>query len=179
MDETTILEGWRMIVDSTVEPVMPMLRAVGKIPSGLFVLTAGQGPQMCAMLVSFVQQLSMEPICIGAAVHKDRAIGKAIEHGGGFTLNICHAGDRALLRRFAGRSFMGDAAALKDLPSRHLPNGAVVLTEACAYVCCERPRVLDFGGDHLLYVGIAADGDVLTPDDARPMVHVRHDGSKY
>ena len=71
-----------MIIDSTVEPILPLFRAVGKIPSGIFILTTGHGPDASAMLVSFVQQLSREPICIGVAIHRDREIANVIQHTG-------------------------------------------------------------------------------------------------
>ena len=167
-----------MIIDSTVEPVLPLLRAVGKIPSGLFVLVAGEGPYQSAMLVSFVQQLSFEPLCLGVAIHKDRGIGDIIEKSGFFTLNICSAGDKGLMRKYARHALTGDAA-LADVAHRKLPRGGVVLLEACAYVHCSFSHRVGYHADHELFIGIAQEGDVTADSAAKPVIHTRHDGSKY
>ncbi len=167
-----------MILDSTVEPVLPILRAVGKIPSGLFILTTGEGPDVSAMLVSFVQQLSFEPLCIGVAIHKDREIGKSIEKSRFFTLNICSVGDKGLLRKYARQALTGDAA-LADVVHRKLPDGGIVLSEACAFIHCRFCARLSYHADHELFIGIAQDGDLAADSAAKPMIHTRHDGSKY
>jgi flavin reductase (DIM6/NTAB) family NADH-FMN oxidoreductase RutF len=167
-----------VIIDSTVEPVLPMLRAVGKIPSGLFILTTGDGPEFSAMLVSFVQQLSFEPLCIGVAVHRGRAIGDVIEKSGFFTLNICSAGDKGLLRKYARQALTGDAA-LAGVAHHKLPEGAIVFPEACAYVHCRFSHRVSFHADHELFIGVVEAGDMPPDQGAKPMVHTRHDGSKY
>ena len=167
-----------MIIDSTVEPVLPILRAVGKIPSGLFILATGECPRISAMLVSFVQQLSFEPLCIGVAIHKDREIGATIEKSGFFTLNICSAGDKGLLRKYARHVLTGDAA-LADVVHRKLPDGGIALPEACAFIYCRYCSRVSYHADHELFIGIAQDGDLIADSAAKPMIHTRHDGSKY
>jgi len=167
-----------MIIDSTVEPVLPVLRAVGKIPSGIFILTAGSGPGAAAILVSFVQQLSREPMCIGVAIHQARQIAPIIEESRGFTLNICHAGDKILMRKYARHAMMGEDA-FAGMRTRRLENGAIVLLDACAYIWCDYHRRIDFGADHDLFIGIATIGDLISDDNAKPVVHIRHDGSNY
>ena len=167
-----------MIIDSTVEPVLPLLRAVGKIPSGIFILTAGHGPEASAILVSFVQQISREPLCIGVALQQARAIGAIIEKNHGFTLNICHTGDRTLLRKYARQALLGEQA-FEGVKTRREPNGATILLDACAWIWCDISRRVEFGGDHELLIGVAAAGDLLGDEQAKPMVHIRHDGSNY
>ncbi len=167
-----------MIIDSTVEPVLPLLRAVGKIPSGLFILTTGAGPDLSAMLVSFVQQLSFEPLCIGVAIHQNRSIGAVIERSGFFTLNICSAGDKLLLRKYARHALVGDQA-LADVVHRKLPDGGVLFPEACAYLHCRFSHRVSYHADHELFIGIAQSGDISDNSAAKPMAHLRHDGSKY
>jgi len=167
-----------MIIDSTVEPVLPLLRAVGKIPSGIFVLTVGNGPNAAAMLVSFVQQLSREPMCIGVGVHQARQIAPIIEESRGFTLNICHAGDKILMRKYARHVQIGDEA-FAGVRTRRLENGAIILLDACAYIWCDFHKRIDFGADHDLFIGVATIGDLNSDSDAKPVVHIRHDGSNY
>lgn len=170
--ETTV------IIDSTVEPILPLCRAVGKIPSGLFVITTGMGPHSTAMLVSFVQQLSREPICIGVALHRNREVSAIIERTGGFVLNICHAGDKNLLRKYARQSLTGDAA-FEGMRTHRLGNGGTILLDACAWIWCDLHQRVDFKTDHELIIGTATEGGLSDDDKAKPVVHIRHDGSNY
>ncbi len=167
-----------MIIDSTVEPVLPILGAVGKIPSGLFILTTGEGPDLSAMLVSFVQQLSFEPLCVGVAIGRGRGIGEIIVRSGFFTLNICSAGDKVLLRKFARNALTGDAA-LAGVAHRKLSEGGVIFPEACAFIHCRFSHRITFHADHELFVGVAQEGDLSAGTGSKPMIHTRHDGAKY
>lgn len=167
-----------MIIDSTIEPVLPLFRAVGKIPSGIFILTTGQGPQASAMLVSFVQQLSREPICVGAAIHQNREITSIIENTGGFVINVCHAGDKTLLRKYARQSLSGDAA-FDGVKTHRLDNGGIVLVDACAWIWCDFHQRVNFKTDHDLIIGVATQGGLSHDEQAKPVVHIRHDGSNY
>lgn len=151
--------------------------ALGRIPSGLFVITAGEGPATLATLVSLVQQVSLEPPCIALAVQPERAIARRLVSGERFGLNILHAGDRGLLRRFAKASAAGTEA-LADVPHRVTPAGAALL-DACAFLECTVTRTLDPGGDHVLVIARVDSGDLLGDPAAKPMVHVRHNGLRY
>jgi flavin reductase (DIM6/NTAB) family NADH-FMN oxidoreductase RutF len=154
------------------------LKAVGRVPSGLFVLTAGKGESAIATLVSFVQQLSIDPLLLGVALKPARAASAVLAREKHFVINILHAGDKSLLRAFAKKSASGkDAFAAVD--SRPLPTGGAVLLEACAFIECELTAVLDVAGDHSLYVGRVVGGDLLGDPGAKPTVHVRQDGGKY
>jgi flavin reductase (DIM6/NTAB) family NADH-FMN oxidoreductase RutF len=167
-----------MIQDSTAEPVIPLLRAIGKIPSGLFIITAGHGAHAAGTLVSFVQQISIEPLYIGVAVRKGGSLAHLLPRAGTFVLNICHSGDKALLRKYAKGTQEGEAA-FSDVRTQRLDSGNMVLLDACAYIECELVKVLEFGGDHDLFIGRASDGDLIGDPPGKPVVHIRHDGSKY
>ena len=169
-----------MIIDSTMEPVLPVLQAIGQIPSGVFIVTVGKAgdAEASGTLVSLVQQVAIEPLYLGLAVRRGRALAAALTPGRKFVLNICHAGDKHLLRHFAKESRNG-AGAFAGVAARQLDSGLTVLTEACAYIECEIVRKLEMGADHDLFIARAHDGALLGDGDLKPMVHVRHDGSKY
>lgn len=173
-----------MIMESTVEPVLPLLQAVGKIPSGLFIATAGRpgSPEAVATIVSFVQQLSFEPLCIGLAIKKGRPLALALAQPSPsrrrFVLNITHAGDKTLLRRYAKSAAIGPQA-FDGVAHRVLESGQAVLLDACAYVECELLTVVDFGADHDLFIGRSVSGDLLGDGAHKPIVHIRHDASRY
>jgi len=157
---------------------MPILQAVGRIPSGLFVVTAGRGEKSSAALMSFVQQISMEPLYVGVSIKKGRALAESMKVGERFVINILHAGDKILLRKYAAAASVGDDVHA-GVRSRTLEHGGVVLLDACAYIECTLEKIVDFGADHDLYVGCAVDGELLGEPTLKPTVHIRHDGSKY
>jgi flavin reductase (DIM6/NTAB) family NADH-FMN oxidoreductase RutF len=167
-----------IIQDSTGKPVIPLLHAIGKIPSGLFIITAGQGSHATGTLVSFVQQISIEPPYIGIAVRKDGALAQSLPKAGTFVINICHSGDKTLLRKYAKGTQEGEAA-FSDVRTRRLDSGNIVLLDACSFIECELVNVLDFGGDHDLFIARARAGDLIGDPPGKPVVHIRHDGSKY
>ncbi len=167
-----------MIIDSTVDPVLPMFRAIGKIPSGLFVLTAGNGADLSAMLVSFVQQVARDPLMIATAIHRERPMAQAIERSGHYVINIVGAGDKALLKKYARHALCGPAAT-DDIQVRRLDNGLYILLDACAWITCRFRQRVDFGADHDLFLGVAEDGGLNDTPHSQPVVHIRHDGSNY
>jgi flavin reductase (DIM6/NTAB) family NADH-FMN oxidoreductase RutF len=166
------------VIDSTVDPILPMFRAVGKIPSGLFILTAGRGPDFSAMLVSFVQQAARDPIMIAAAINRERPMTQAIERSGSFVLSIIGAGDRALLKHYARHALTGSEA-LAGIRHRRLDDGSVILSDACAWIQCRFRQRVEFGADHDLFLGVVEDGGLNETPHPQPVVHIRHDGSNY
>ncbi len=167
-----------MIIDSTVDPILPMFRAIGKIPSGLFILTAGRGPDLSAMLVSFVQQVARDPLVIAAAINRDRPMTHAIEQSGVFIINIIGSGDRVLLKKYARHALAGPVAT-ENMRTRHIDDGGVVLLDACAWIKCRFRQRVSFEADHDLFLGVAEDGGLNESPHCQPVVHIRHDGGNY
>src|SRR5437763_11245331 len=62
--------------------------ALGRIPSGLFILTARRGTQETGMLASWVQQCSFEPPLVMAAVRRGRVLEAWPHPGDHFVHNI-------------------------------------------------------------------------------------------
>jgi flavin reductase (DIM6/NTAB) family NADH-FMN oxidoreductase RutF len=161
------------------DPIPGLLQAIGKIPSGVFVLTTGHGESAVGMLISLVQQISLDPLVIALAVRKGRTMAHALEGPNTrFVLNITAATDKSLLKKYARETVTGSHA-FSGIKHKTLPSGQTVLTDACAYLECELVKIVDFNGDHDLYIGKVLNGELLNEGTAKPTVHVRHDGSKY
>src|SRR5438270_7902044 len=62
--------------------------ALGRIPSGLFILTARRGVQETGMLASWVQQCSFDPPLVMAAIRRGRLLESWLGTGDSFVLNI-------------------------------------------------------------------------------------------
>ncbi len=63
-------------------------KALGRITTGLYIITAKKGEIQSAMLASWVTQASLEPLGVAIAVSKDRAIESLMHVGDRFVLNV-------------------------------------------------------------------------------------------
>src|SRR5437667_9937100 len=89
--------------------------ALGRIPSGLFILTLRRGADIeTGMLMSWVQQCSFDPPLISAALQRGRDVGKLLTPGSGFTLNILDDSQTDMIVHF-GKGFRLDEAAFAGL----------------------------------------------------------------
>jgi flavin reductase (DIM6/NTAB) family NADH-FMN oxidoreductase RutF len=152
-----------------------MIAALGRIPSGLFVLTIRYGDVETGMLTSWVQQCSFEPPQISIALKPERDVWAWLTDGAAFTLNILDDSQTDMIGHF-GRGFALTEPAFTDLAVER-PNGiAPVLSEALAYLDCRVAGRLR-AGDHDLLIGRVVGGEMLS--DGQPMIHVRKNGSHY
>ena len=149
--------------------------ALGKIPSGLFVLTMRHGEKETGMLASWVQQCSFEPPQITVAIKRGREIEEWLKEGALFTLNILDDSQTDMIVHF-GRGFGLDEPAFEGLEVERPKGCPPVLSEALAYLECRLEGRFPTG-DHEVYLGQVIRGKVL--GDGQPMVHVRKSGFHY
>jgi flavin reductase (DIM6/NTAB) family NADH-FMN oxidoreductase RutF len=150
-------------------------KALGRIPSGLYILTATWEGRVETMLASWLQQAGFKPPSISVALARDRAMGRMIAEAKIFGVTILSAEDKGLMKRFA-RPPAGDdpleGVALIDRPGR-----VPVLADGLAWLECELVGVHDFGGDHELVVGRIVAGELLRNGQA--YTHQRKTGFQY
>ena len=150
--------------------------ALGKVPSGLYILTVRHGERATGMLASWVQQAGFEPPSVTAGVRSDRFLVDWIEASGRFTLNQLAVGSKSLIRHF-GRGFAEDAPAFEGLELRNDARGGPVLSAAMAYLDVEVAGQIA-SGDHRIFLARVIAGGILHPD-AEPLLHVRANGFHY
>lgn len=154
--------------------------ALGRIPTGLFILTAEHEERRMGMLTSFVQQVCFEPPMISVAVAKGRAIMPLISESRQF--GLCQLGeqDRIILRKFSAALPPGEDPFLGfELIPSLLPN-LPLLTSSIAYLECELTCHMDVEGDHDLFVGTVRAGACLdTRRKANPHIRIRKNGFEY
>lgn len=151
------------------------MAALGRIPSGLFILTVAADGRETGMLASWVQQCSFSPPRVSAAVAKDRWVLPALTDGTPFVINVIGEGEKKLVAHF-GKGFAPEQPAFDGVEVTRPAAGAPVLTAAHAHIACEvtgRHEV----GDHVLVIGTVVGGAVH--HDARPATHVRRSGAHY
>jgi flavin reductase (DIM6/NTAB) family NADH-FMN oxidoreductase RutF len=157
------------------EALKGMAGALGRVPSGLFILTVRHGAAETGMLASWVQQCSFDPPQVTCAVRRDRAVLQWLEPGVPFGLNVLDEDQTDLLVHF-GKGFELGQPAFNGLDVERPEGAGPVLLDALAYLDC---RVADRhpAGDHELVIGRVVNGRVLS--EGKPMVHVRKNGLRY
>src|SRR5512132_1490204 len=80
----------RIAMNPTSHEKDPILgRAIGKIPSGVYVLTSRAGEaDATAMLASWVQQAAFAPLSLSVAMAKDRPAYDVVRRAGSFVLSV-------------------------------------------------------------------------------------------
>src|SRR5262245_20113460 len=106
-------------------------QALGRIPSGLYILTVQHKGRSTGMLASWVQQSGFDPPMLTVAVRRDRFVTDWIDASGRFALSQLAKGSKSLIRHF-GRGFAAGAEAFEGIELRHDAQGGPVLAAALA-----------------------------------------------
>lgn len=151
--------------------------ALGRIPSGLFIVTWRTGESDHGMLASWVMQAGFEPPLVSLAVGTSRELLGVIRAGGPFAINGLAESQRSLLARFGKPPVAGEDP-FAGLAIGRTPSGLAAFAEAAGWMEC-RPvaEAAVAGADHVLVIGRvdAAGGRAETA----PAVHLRRNGLKY
>ncbi|HBB31868.1 MAG TPA: diflavin flavoprotein A [Cyanobacteria bacterium UBA8803] len=152
-------------------------KALGRLSSGLYVLTTSQGNISTAMFASWVAQASFKPLGISVAVAKDRAIESLLHVGDRFVLNVLEEGNYQKLMKHFLKRFPPGADRFADIKTYPATNGSPILADALAYMECEVKSRMDCGDHWTIYSTISV-GRVSKPD-ALTAVHHRKVGNHY
>jgi flavin reductase (DIM6/NTAB) family NADH-FMN oxidoreductase RutF len=151
-------------------------RALSRIPSGLFVLTAGRGQEATGILASFVQQVGFEPPALCVAVKKGRSLEDLIRRERAFCLAVLDAAGKKLMSHFA-RGFDPGEAAFTGIDLRTSALGIPYPAEAQAFLACRVIGEAADWSDHTVFCGEVVGGEGRI--DQLPLVHVRKNGFQY
>lgn len=160
----------------TDEIKLSLGKALGKIPSGVYILTATHADRSAAMMISWAQQAGFSPPAVSIAIAKDRFLRQLIDAGGAFALSIIGTGDTALMKKYA-RGIPEGEDPFAGIAIGHTPGGAVYLADSLAWLECRLLNTCDFGGDHDLYIAEITAGQVLKNEPS--MTHLRGNGFHY
>jgi flavin reductase (DIM6/NTAB) family NADH-FMN oxidoreductase RutF len=160
-----------MVTDSREE----IGKALGKIPSGVGVLTAKADGSEAAMLASWFQQVAFEPPMISVAVNKSRPILEKIQSSKSFTISLFHTNQKELFAHFA-RGFEPGQDPFQNVKTVQSGVGGSVLADALSFLSCEVTGELD-AGDHKVFLGKVVKGGIL--NEGHSMTHTRKNGFHY
>jgi flavin reductase (DIM6/NTAB) family NADH-FMN oxidoreductase RutF len=153
----------------------PLARALGKIPSGLFVITTLKDGRPSGFLGSFVMQAGFDPPTITVAIGRDRPQLADIRQSGRFAVSILDPASRGLMAPFL-RRVPPPATPFDGLALSRTAAGSFVLAESLAWVDC-RFDGEHASGDHVVVFGEVVEAALLREGD--PATHVRKNGLGY
>lgn len=160
-------------LQSRIAPVL------GRIPSGVFILVAGDGNgRQTGMLTSWVQQASFEPPQVTIAVNKSRYLIDWLQDGSPVTLNQVPKSDNSLFRHFA-KGFDPDANAFVGVDLIPANNGLNALSAALSTLEGTVCGQMDAGDHRILLMTITDAASHKDPAQFEPFVHVRKNGFGY
>ncbi|MEM9136966.1 MAG: diflavin flavoprotein [Cyanobacteria bacterium P01_F01_bin.42] len=154
-----------------------LLKALGRISGGLYILTAKKGDVTGAMLASWVAQASFEPLGFTVAVAKDRAIESLMQVDDRFIINILEEGNHMPLMKHFLKRFPPGADRFEGVKTQIGTNGAPLLSEALAYLECRVVSRMECS-DHWLVYSEVEEGRV-SKTTGQTAVHHRKVASYY
>ncbi|MEL6855822.1 MAG: flavin reductase, partial [Cyanobacteria bacterium J06607_13] len=152
-------------------------KALGRISSGLYIITATKGDVQSAMLASWITQASFEPLGFTVAVAKDRAIESFMQVGDTFVLNILEEGNHLPLMKHFLKRFPPGADRFAGVRTRPAENKSPILADALAYLECEVSSRMELNDHWLVYCTV--DNGKVSKEEALTAVHHRRVGNYY
>ena len=148
---------------------------LGRVTSGIYILTAGAGDRATGMLASWVMQAGFEPPTVSVAVKLGRYVEQWLTAGEPFVLNVVAEKQFDLLKHFGSGFDMGEPA-FEGVAIDHCPRGVPILSDCLGYLECEPASHVD-SGDHRIFLAKVVRGGLQ--QDAEPMTHIRKTGKHY
>lgn len=159
--------------DSTKQEMIG--KSLGRIPSGVAILTTQHGKDRGAMLASWFQQCSFDPPMVSVAMKKGRSAETVLEASEKFVLNILHTNQKDVLAHF-GKGFSPGEDPFAGVETETAQTGLPVLKHSLCFLECQVRHIYE-AGDHRLFVGEILNGGM--EEDGAPMVHLRRNGFNY
>lgn len=155
-----------------------MARAVGRLSSGLYIVTARRGAAVSAMVASWVAPASYEPLGLTIAVADDRAIGSLLQVGDGMVLNVLEQGSSLELMKHFLQRFPAGADRFEGVDwFQSAGCGCPVLRGACAHLECRVVSRIHTGDHWVTYAEVLAGG--VARKRAQTAVHHRKVATYY
>jgi len=146
--------------------------AIGRIPSGCFIVTAKSSGRHVGMLASWVMQAGFEPPSVALAVHPDRELYSVIEEADKFSINVMGKNNLNLMKVFS--KYTPDQ--FDQVPNKETEYG-FTLTDTIAVMQCRLAGKL-VHGDHQVLLGEVVNAFTMNMDQ-EPFVHLRKSGFNY
>jgi flavin reductase (DIM6/NTAB) family NADH-FMN oxidoreductase RutF len=147
---------------------------LGRVPSGLFILTVRHKAEETGLLVSWVMQAGFEPPMISVALKQDRDVARWLTSEP-FVLNVLGENHKKLLSLF-GRGFQPGQSPFTGINVVRTAHDLPALGDALGYLECRPKKHVD-SGDHRIFLAEVVAGKIA--GDGQPYVHIRKNGLRY
>ena len=151
-------------------------KAIGRIASGVFVITLHGEEHKAGLMASWLSQAAFEPPCLMFAVKSDRPILSGLQAGQKFTVNVLAKSNMDIFKNFA-KPFTPGLDRFEGLEHEVDSEFGAVLSGSIAYMKC-RSLSSTACGDHVIVAAEIVSGGVLNAE-LEPMVHLRRNGFQY
>lgn len=148
-------------------------KALGRVPSGLFIVTTKFLDKEDAVLASWVNQCSFDPPEVTVSLGQMRNARLLIESSQAFIVNILGKESKNLMKHFFKSH---DGSIFDGLKTRKGIEEIRILSDAVSYLECRLVDVV-VSGDHVVYFGEVVGGKILKGGE--PSIHVRDSGFNY
>ena len=161
---------------ASLDAIAPVL---GRIPSGVFILTATDGAgHSTGMLTSWVQQAGFDPPTLTIAVNNARYLNDWLKQHPYLSLNLVGQSQGFLLSHF-GKGFEPEENAFEKLATEVGHHQIPCLKDAIGVIECAVTDQFSTG-DHIIYIAVITNAQSRENlETEKPMVHIRKNGLKY
>jgi flavin reductase (DIM6/NTAB) family NADH-FMN oxidoreductase RutF len=150
-------------------------KAIGRIASGVFILTTEDKGERDGIMASWVNQAAFEPPMVSVAIKKERHVLEFIKSGTKFTLNVLSKKNMDVFKNFV-KPYTEGMDRFEGLTVSPESAAGPVISSCVAYMDCKMRSMVE-AGDHMIVLAEVIDGAVLNEDE--PMVHLRSNGFQY
>ncbi|MAE58614.1 MAG: hypothetical protein CME69_07015 [Halobacteriovorax sp.] len=152
-------------------------KAVGHIPSGLFIVCSNDGNTKDGYLASWVQQVSFSPLMVAVAIGKGRPGYDHIMSGETFTINIVGKHDMNYLKHFWSGYSPEENPFNGTLDISETENGGVILNGAKSTIECRMVSNTEPGDHEIVFAEVI--NSYVQNEEAEVKTHVRKSGLDY
>ncbi len=159
---------------SNKEAIAP---ALGKLVSGLYIISLKNAEAEAGFLASWVQQAGFEPPMVTIAFNKERKHHfDLLTASGKLVINIMAKENGKTLSRFF-KPAPETGSIFDELETFAGVTGVPILKDSLGYLECKYRSEIE-SGDHIIVLVEVINGGINNPD-LQPSTHVRADGFKY
>jgi flavin reductase (DIM6/NTAB) family NADH-FMN oxidoreductase RutF len=153
----------------------PAARALGRVPTGLYIVTADAAGSPAGFVGSFVMQVGFEPPTVCVAIGNDRAQLANVRESGYFGVSVLDARTEGVMNRFFKRTASGRGP-FDGLAWSRAKHGSPVLDDVLAWLEC-RVTGEHATGDHVVVFGEVVDAKLVR--EGEPSIRLRANGLAY
>lgn len=149
--------------------------ALGRIPTGLYVVATRRDGQPLGFVGSFLMQVAFAPPTLCAAIGRARSHLSAVRQAARFCVSILDRESQDQMGPFF-RRYEGTEGPFDHVEHADTPGGVPYLVRSLAWLDCRLQGEHD-AGDHVVVFGVVEHARLLREGD--PSTHLRRDGLGY